>query len=486
MARRTIRARYASPYLLYLVIAFAALTVICAVGWGWMYSNKSRVETNTFGIQRLDEAAAAQTDLWQQIFDKYPAEGTTLVDIIEAKDKLANEYRSEIQRLTERIAGDPFSTQRGAELRQSVSDVVKAATDLLAQAGDTLKKSYQVGTEAAGQVQVPTFQTAVRALIQRIDGLVAQVNQDAAAIAQLDGQIRGLQAELQTAKDEHARQVAQLQSQLEDEKKRLTAARDIAVEESNKLNASLQRVTERLIAERRQWNTERDKTQHDTQVLRSNLKDLGEELTSFRKVPTETTAAGRIVRIADQSSVAYADLGKKDGVLLGMTFSIFSPGELGKTEPKPKAQARLVKIMDDSCELRTYQLQSDNPVVVGDILHNPIYDRQRHLRFMLVGKMDIDGDGLDDTEQLKALIQEFGGRVDDKLSAQTDYLVVGEEPAVVSAPAPGAGPMEQQLYEDARKRLIEYTDAKAGAETYSIPILSMNRFLGLVGIAQQR
>jgi len=485
MARRTIRARHASPYLLYLLIAFAAIAVICAIGWGWSFSRKNQAELNVFGTERLRDAAADKIDLWRQVFDKYPAEGATFLDIIEAKDKLTNEYRSEIQRLTERIVGDPFSTQRSDELRQSVSDVIKATADTLAQVAETLKKSYQVGSEAAGQIQVPTLQTAIRALLQRVDGLVAQIGQDAAALAQLDGQLRGLQAELQVAKDEHARQVAQLQSQLEDEKKRLTAARDNAVEQSNQLKEALQRVTDRLIAERQQWSTDREKFQRDSLTLRNYLKDLGEELTSFRKVPTETTADGRVVRIADQSSVAYADLGKKDGVLLGMTFSIFSPSELGKTEPQPKAQCRIVKIMDDSCELRTYQLQGDNPVVAGDILYNPVYDRQRRLRFMLVGKMDIAGDGIDDTEQLKALIQEFGGRVDNKLSAQTDYLVVGEEPAVVSAPAPGASPMEQQLYEDARKRFIEYTDAKAGAETYSIPILSMNRFLGLVGIAEQ-
>jgi BRCT domain type II-containing protein len=114
-----------------------------------------------------------------------------------------------------------------------------------------------------------------------------------------------------------------------------------------------------------------------------------------------------------------------------------------------------------------------------------VYDRERRLRFVLVGKMDINGDGIDDTEQLKALIQEFGGKVDPALTVQTDYLVVGEEPTVPSAPAAADSPMVKQMYDEARKRFIEYTEARARAENFSIPILNLNRFLGLVGIAGQ-
>ena len=141
--------------------------------------------------------------------------------------------------------------------------------------------------------------------------------------------------------------------------------------------------------------------------------------------------------------------------------------------------------MDNSCELRIYEIQSDNPVVTGDVLHNPVYDRQRRMRFVLVGKMDMDGDGIDDSEQLKALIQDFGGRVDKGLTVQADFLVVGEEPPVPATPGPDASPQEQQAYKEATARFIDYTDARARAENFSIPILNLNRFLGLVGIAGQ-
>jgi len=485
MAKRTIRARRASPYLLYLVIAFSILTVAGAVGWGWIYSLRSQEQINVFGPDRLREAAETGADLWRDVMAKYQAEGANLLDVLDAKDRLATEYRSEIQRLTAQMVDNPFSTQAGAQLRQSVSDVIKSTTDLLAQTTQTLQTSYQVGAQAPAEVKTASLQEAINALKNRIMALVQQIKQDSTALATLDTQLKGVQDELAAAKAAHKTQVEQLQANLTDEKNRLTAARDDAVKQTNQFKEEMQRITDRLIAERRQWTTDREKLQREILTLQNNLKDLGQEVATFRKVPTETGIDGRIVRIAEQGAVAYGDLGKKDGVLLGMTFSIFGQNELGKTDPKPKAQCRIVKIMEDACELRVYQLRGDNPVVTGDVLHNPIYDRSRRLRFALVGKMDIDGDSIDDTEQLKALVQEFGGRIDTQVSVQTDYLVIGEEPPVVAAPAPTAGPMERQVYEEARKKFIDYTEAKARAENFSIPVLSLNRFLGLVGIAGQ-
>jgi len=487
MARRTIRARRASPYLLYLVIAFSVLTVACAIGWAWMYSLKSQVELNVFGQARIEGAPEIE-DLWRGVLDNpdYKETGDNLVDILEKKVDLANTYRSEIQRLTERLAGDPFTTQRGEQLRQSVSDTLKSTNDILVQTEQAIQESYAVGGDAStADVKTTSMVAAIRSLVQRVKALVLQVKQDATAVGDLEGQIKGLQDELAAAKAEHTRQMAQLQQNLDDEKTRITAARDSAVQQSEQFKEEMQRITDRIIAERSAAAKERDKLTREILTLQNNLKDMAKEIAAFRKVPTETGVDGHVVSIAEQGQtlVAYGDLGKKDGVLLGMTFSIFSPSELGKTLPNPKAQCRIVKIMDNSCELRIYEIQRDNPVVIGDVLHNPVYDRSRRMRFVLVGKMDIDGDGLDDSEQLKALIQDFGGKIDPALTVQADFLVVGEEPVVAAPPAADASPQERVKYEEHRKSFIQYTEAKARAENFSIPVLSLNRFLGLVGLA---
>ena len=493
MARRTIRARRASPYLLYLVIALSLLTVAAAVGWGWMYSLKQQGEQNAFGRARIEVPGANMQELWRQVAEGriekdsfYEEKGTNLYDMVLAQKDVADKYRFEITQLSQRLTGDDFATQQGQQLRQSVADTLKATADLLEQAGKNVANSYKVGPEGAtGDVKMTSMQAAIRSLIQRVDALVVQIKQDGTTIGTLQTQLKGVQEELAAAKAEQARQLAQAQANLQDEKARLTKARDDAVAQSNQMKEDIQRTVDRMLVDRRRATAEKEKLQRDLLTLQSNLKDVTAEVAKFRKVPTETGVDGRIITVASLGGVAYGDIGKKDGVLLGMPFSIMAPNELGKTEPLPKAHCRIVKIMNDSCELRIFQSTPDNPVVAGDVLLNPVYDRSRRLHFLLVGKMDINGDGLDDAEQLKALIQEFGGRVDGSLTVQTDYLVVGEEPAVPAQPGAAASPMERQDYVAARQRFIEYSEARANAENFSIPILNLNRFLGLLGVAGQ-
>jgi len=485
MARRTIRARRASPYLLYLVIALSILTVACAVGWAWMYSLRNEDRIFVVGEQVLQDAGRRGVDAFREVLDKYPEDrNVPLANILEKRDQLAKEYRSEIQRLTDRLANNPFTTQEGDSLRTSVSSVLAADSELLAAASQTLQKSYAVGAEQPTEVKMTSPEDAIRSFMKRTDALVMLAKQDLTTVGNLETQLKGIQDELAAAKAAHKQQTEQLNARLTDEKNRLTAARDSALGTAKQETDRAQQTLDRLIAERRKWAEDKEKLDRQILVLNSNLKDLGEIIRKFRDVPTESGVDGHIVSVAEQGSVGYGDLGKKDGVLLGLTFSIFGAVELGRANPQPKAQCRIVKVMQDACELRiNYPYKGTSPVVSGDVLLSPIYDRARRLRFCLVGKMDINGDGLDDTEQLKALIQQFGGRVDPTLTVQTDYLVVGEVPTVPPPPAPSDSPMVKQMYEETRKRFIEYTEAIANAQSFSIPILNLNRFLGLVGIA---
>ncbi|MEA3368346.1 MAG: hypothetical protein U9R68_09570, partial [Planctomycetota bacterium] len=333
MARRMIRARRTSPYLLYLVIAFAVLTVVCAVGWGWMYSQKGEALRRAFGEARL-KSVPDTTQLWRDALDRYKQDGNNLVDIIKSKDEKANLYRKEIQRLTERLSGDPFSNQFGEELRQSVSDVLKSTSDILVQTEQKLQASYALGEAAApADVKPTSMVAAIRALVQRVDALGHQVREDDAAIKNLETQVQGGRSELDAAKAEHKRQVTQVQQELADEKDRLTKARTSAEDMAKRLKEDKDRVQDQFLSERRKWRQEADKLKNQITMLQNDLKNLSKVVAEFRKVPTETGVDGHVVSIAENGLVAYGNLGKDDGVLLGMTFSIFSPSELGTTKP---------------------------------------------------------------------------------------------------------------------------------------------------------
>ncbi len=485
MARRTIRARRASPYQLYLLIAFILIAVTFGVLFAWIINVKGGLEINVFGTERIEEAKVQKIDLWAELFDKYPG-ATNLVDLLESKTRLVTEYETEIHRLLERITGDPFATQSRDELRATVTEAWNSSGDLLAQTTETLRTSYPVlqNTQEGADIRPQSLQSALRALMVRVESMRLQVRQDNTAIKELEGRLAGVQSELAAAKQEHARQVAQLESQLADEKARLALARDNAIAQAARFKEELERLQDRFIAFKRESKTERDSLERNIMTQKNTIQDLAEVVEEIKVPPTETGVDGRIIRIGEMGGVAYVDIGRKDGVLLGMTFSVFSARELGTQTPQKKADVRVVRLMEDAAEVRIYN-EGRSPVIVGDLLFNPIYDRARRLGFRLVGKMDLDGDGLDDTERIKALIQRFGGKVEDRLTVKTDFLVLGEEPEVGPAPGADAGPMERQLYEENRKAFIQYSTEKAQAEDYSIPILSLNRFIGLLGISDR-
>jgi len=489
MARRTVRARQSSAYYIYVLIGLSVLMVAGWVAFGYMYSLKNKGELAVFGPTRVEDPNANIEIMWQQLADK-TKEANNLQDALQKKQDLADAYQAEIHRLADAVAGEPFSTTSGEALRVGVSDVVSSAKAIVA---DAAKAEYGPGgvavTPKAGDEQKevrPYLFGAMRSLMTRIDGLNTQVRNDSANAEQLKVQIKGLQDELATAKTNHDQQVAQAAAQAADEQKRLTGDRDSAVKTSDQLKTDLQNASDTFATKMKEMLGQRDKLLGDVTKLQNDLKALSGVVKEFRKVPSAMSINGKIIKMAVQGQVAYGDLGKKDGILLGLPFSIISPTEVGKAKPEPKAQCRVVKIMEDSCELRIYEIKSDNPVIEGDLLYNPVYDRTRRLHFMLVGKMDMENRGTDETEQLKGLIAEFGGKIDPTLTVQTDFLIIGETPPVEAAPAAGASPMERQRYEESRKKYLEYTEAKAQAENFSIPMLSLNRFIGLMGLAERK
>jgi hypothetical protein len=488
MARRTIRAQRSSPYLIALVVIFSVLFVAAAVGWGWTWSIRNEELAKVFGQQRLDQAK--DTD---QLFAEWAKKGepfgkTLLVDIIDAEEVQTKEYRSQIPPLIQRLSGESPDNLPAQQLRQAASDVVKATADELKITAQTLAKSFEgeKGAEKQADLRPPHMVAAMRDLRQRIDALVLQTKTDQAAINTIDTQIKGLQAELETTKKEDARHIQQLEAEKVDERNRLTAARDNAILVQQQLEKALREAVDRHATDKKLWLAEAEKSKQALTALTSKLTTVSAEVAKFREVPTEMSVDGKIVRVSATENLAYGDFGKQDGVILGMTFSIFSAGELGKAEPQPKGQCKVVKFLgNDASELRVELLKKDNPVIEGDLLVNPVYSRTQHLTFYLVGRMQLEVGGANIAEQIKGLIQANGGNISNTLAPKVDYVILGEAPAVPPQPGPAAGPMERQVYDQLYKQYLDYVQATSHAREYGTPVYSLNKFMSLMGMAGQ-
>ncbi len=149
---------------------------------------------------------------------------------------------------------------------------------------------------------------------------------------------------------------------------------------------------------------------------------------------------GKIVEVTNGGDTVWINLGRADGLRPGVSFGVVNSDVSRVADAKPKAKIEVVEVVSGSEHLSRCKVLSDRApttILRGDSIYSPAWQPGRKVEFALVGKMDIDGDGKDDRETVKALIEQNGGRVtvdlapagkvSGQLSVDTRWMVMGEE-----------------------------------------------------------
>jgi len=120
---------------------------------------------------------------------------------------------------------------------------------------------------------------------------------------------------------------------------------------------------------------------------------------------------------------------------------------------------------------------------------NLVFDKNTKFNFMIYGNFDLDQNGQPspaDTEIIKRLVTQFGGKLIDKVGVDTDFVVLGKEPTLpVIPPEEKDNPLEQKRMADAQAALDAYLEVQKQATDLRIPVMNQNRFLYLVGYYNQ-
>lgn len=86
-----------------------------------------------------------------------------------------------------------------------------------------------------------------------------------------------------------------------------------------------------------------------------------------------------------------------------------------------KGQVQVTDLQDAIATCRVLEEKDPNdPIIAGDVLHNPVYDPKRTRGFVVRGDFARFA-----RPEIERFIAEAGGRVDSGLSVDTDYLVAG-------------------------------------------------------------
>ncbi len=310
--------------------------------------------------------------------------------------------------------------------------------------------------------------------------LTQEINQRQAALADKDAKI----AEAQKAADEAKAASEKRSTEVSTNVDAIKTSSDAAVAEANKQTATAQ--------------AELTKTIGQLKKMTDQYEKLVVVVGRYRLNPSQglIRPAGLVTQVPGNSTI-YINLGQGESISPGLTFEVYSKSKglpsltaaaADNNElPAGKASVEVIRVLPGTSECRIIRSDSKAPIVEGDLLLNIVYNTHTKFSFVVYGDFDLAGTGQptpSDSEVMRRLVTQWGGRLQEGVNVDTDFVILGKEPIVNAVPE-GASPLDQERHDKQVKALNDYLALRSEAIHLSIPILNQNRFLYFVGYYDQ-
>ncbi|MBI1368676.1 MAG: hypothetical protein GC162_08490 [Planctomycetes bacterium] len=390
-----------------------------------------------------------------------------------------------------------------------------ALVRLVTGSGDTSQHGIEEALRAVGVVDnnVVAVMTKLR----------TDLDKSTQQVALLEKQIKDRQEELQTLKSQYdstqqdrQQKIAALSAEIKKLKDDYTAYQKSVDDQRDEIAKRLEAAQGASAAEVRQRDNEIRRLEGEVGKRDLRIKELIAQFkTEKPTVPDATREAdGKVLAVNPDENLIYINLGQSDHLVLGMTFEVFDALRGVEVNDdgtlRGKASIEVVDMESNTATCRVVRASYNRPVLANDLVANLVYDKDRVFKFYVFGDFDLDGDGkstLADHDQVVNLITKWGGQVTDPrdrelrmtallskdaagknlLPLDTDFLVVGQEPELPQPVPPGTrDPAVIKAAIQAKQQWDHYIELRNEAVTLSVPIISQNRFLALIGYYHQQ
>ena len=348
--------------------------------------------------------------------------------------------------------------------------------------------------------------TTVRRLLDKYTALRDDLNESQAEIVRLTTQLNSATTDLESAQASVESTRTQLnqanearrnvESTLRQEVQGLSSTINNISSENDRLKSLVDTSIQQVDATYRDQITSlQDQLREGENTIASlnrNVEDLQYQLTELAGDTPEnvalTSADATIVSQLPDDNKVYIDIGHNANLAKGMSFRIFDPEVLIRLEDPDGAAGKgvvdIINVNEDSAVGRIVSRAPNSTIRDGDKLVNAVYDPNRVYRFHLFGQFDIDYDGSPEEnglDQVRSMVQRFGGRITDEVTFGTDYLVLGVEPELPLPPDDELDIQQMNEYRVALENFNAYQDRISQARELGIPVLNQNRFFDLIG-----
>lgn len=234
-----------------------------------------------------------------------------------------------------------------------------------------------------------------------------------------------------------------------------------------------------------------------------DMRDIGELHEMLARVfekqgsINDDTPKGTVVKVdrTNNRDLVYVSLGSADYLRPQVSFSIMPAGSTGKAASarQRKAAIEIVTILEP--HLSTAKIVEEtsryrDPIMPGDLLFNPAWNRDQRSHIALCGIIDINGDGIDDTPELIKILEKQGVIIDAWLdpraqqikgpgiNERTEYLVIGEAPKLSESLLVQEG---NTIAESAKALLARMEEMKTKAREMAVTQTQYQKYLSLSG-----
>jgi hypothetical protein len=296
-----------------------------------------------------------------------------------------------------------------------------------------------------------------------------------------------------TALEEQQRQtVGRLQSRLDEMESEASQWRDGLSGVEQRYAAELSQARTQAEATEAQLRGQISELQQRNLVLEDQVSRLQGQARGTALSPKEEFALvdGRVVNTNPAEREVFVSLGRRQNVVLGMTFEIYAdaaqirPDEQTGEYPRGKGAVEVINVGETSSRCRILSERQGNPIVAGDVIANALYDPDKVYKFLVAGNFDSNGDRQAtpaEQAEVEALIEDWGGSTTSEFTGDVDFLVLGAPPVLPPPPAVTAPIAVVEQYIRRESELKRYEQLLDQARRTSVPVLNENRLYTLIG-----
>lgn len=426
-------------------MAFVSVGLLVALIMMWVFVGK-----------RAQEVADAQSAA---------REATTKVSELESRDQLLLG-----------VLGTSAITQEEFEALQTRVGQDEAVQAVLSQ----MKRHV----DAAGGVSggLPSYQRLADKLIEQASARERQLEQARRDVETAQARGRADRQAAETAQKKAEAQLAAVTEQLKQRNasfdEQLNSVRNEYLAAIRSLEQANTRYTN---LDRQHQELTRQATQQ-VEELTGRIEDQAQMIVKLRMDEFDAPQ-GKITQVAIGGTEAWIDLGSADGLRPGVRFAVLDGTAIRISEAQRKARLEVVEVVGPHLARARILLDGlGNAVVSGDAVYSPSWRPGRTVRFALLGKIDLNGDGRDDRDLVRRVILANGGEIDEELlpdgrliqnrpmSVDTRFLVVGDRLDLAG----------DQLTEGQQRVAREYLKMIDRSRQLGITQISADRLLGFL------